>query len=183
MEDNKEKILFYSSNIWSFAEGLFGPLLVVFADWIGGNILDIAWAWATYLIITGLMIMVVGRISDKSLSKEKILLLGLGINTIFTFSYLLVSSPVHLFIVQIGLGIGTALSWPTWDALYSKYQDKDKIGYSWGKVDGAEQILTGIAIIIGGIIVTYISFYLLFILMGSVLFITTIYQAKILKNN
>jgi hypothetical protein len=42
----KERLLLWSSNLWSLGEGMLGPLFAVFAQGIGGNILDITWAWA-----------------------------------------------------------------------------------------------------------------------------------------
>jgi hypothetical protein len=103
------------------------------------------------------------------------------LNTFFTFSYLLVSSSIDLFFVQIGLGLATALATPTWDALYAQYQNRENAGYIWGLAGGREQLITGVALIIGGLIVNYFSFQLLFITMGIVQAIATIYQAQILR--
>ena len=48
------RILLISSSLWYFGEGLFGPLFAVFAEKIGGDLLDITSAWALYLISTGI---------------------------------------------------------------------------------------------------------------------------------
>jgi hypothetical protein len=40
------KVLMTGSLLWYFGDGMLGPLFVVFAERIGGNILEIAWAWA-----------------------------------------------------------------------------------------------------------------------------------------
>src|SRR3989338_201576 len=105
--NDKEKILLYSSNLWSFANGMLGPLLAVFTEKIGGSILDISWAWAIYLIVTGVCVIGIGKLSDHH-SKEKIMIAGYALTTVFTFSYLLVQTPMHLFIVQAGLGFALA---------------------------------------------------------------------------
>jgi len=108
---------------------------------------------------------------------------GYSLNALFTFSYLLVSTPFHLFLVQAGLGIAAALAIPTWEALYdTNYENKKHEGYVWGLAGGQAQIVTGIAIIIGGLIVNYFSFRILFITMGIIQIIATIYQAQILKS-
>ena len=136
MLNKKIKILLYGSNIWMFGEGMLGPLFAIFAERIGGNILEISWAWATYLILTGILIIITGKISDKKINKEKLMIVGYSLNAIFTFSYLLVSLPIHLFFVQAGLGISTALATPTWSALYAKFEDKKHDGYQWGLAYG-----------------------------------------------
>ncbi len=176
------KILLFSSNIWYFGEGMLGPLFAVFAEKVGGNILDISWAWATYLIVTGFLLMIIGKISDKKISKERLLVVGYTLNAIFTFGYLFVSSPLHLIIVQAGLGVAVAFSRPTWEALYAKYSDQKKAGFIWGLAGGQGLLLTGFAMIIGGFIVNYLSFTVLFIIMGLIQLIGAFYQAKILKN-
>lgn len=174
------KTLLYGSNLWSLGEGMMGPILAIFSEKIGGDILDVSWAWSTYLIATGICTMIVGKISDTEVSKEKLLIAGYAINTAFTFSYLLVGSSLDLFVVQAGLGFATALATPTWDALYSEYQDKENSGYIWGLAGGRDQLITGLAIIIGGLIVNYCSFQVLFITMGAIQAIATVYQTRIL---
>lgn len=175
------KILLAASNLWYFGEGMLGPLFAVFAERVGGNILDIAWAWATYLIVTGVLTIVVGKFSDKLFTKEKLLVIGYGLNALFTFSYLLISKPAHLFLVQAGLGVSLALASPTWSSLYSKYEDKKKRGLIWGLASGEANICTGIAIIIGGFIVNFASFSALFITMGCIQLLAFFVEAKILK--
>jgi MFS family permease len=180
MLERKEKIILYSSDLWYFSAGMLGPLFAVFAEKVGGDVLEISWAWATYLIISGVLIIVIGKISDKFNNKEKLLVLGYFLNTIFTFSYLLVSNATHLFIVEAGLGLASALAWPTGDALYAKYENKNSDGYQWGLFTGGEFIVGGLGLIVGGLIVSHFSFTALFIVMGSVQLIATIYQTQIL---
>lgn len=178
--NKKIKSLLYGGNLWNFAEGMFGPLLAVFTERIGGDILDITSAWAVYLLVTGVLTIFIGKLSDKS-DKARIMIFGYALNAFFTFAYLLVDSSLKLFVVQAGLGIATALATPTWNALYAEYEDKKKEGLEWGLASGAANIVTGIAIIIGGIILHYTSFETLFIIMGSIQLLATIYQMQILK--
>ena len=178
--NEKGKILLYGANLWSFADGMFGPLLAVFTGKIGGSILDVSWAWAIYLIITGICVIFIGKYSDKH-SKEKIMVAGYALTAIFTFGYLVIQTPLHLFLIQAGLGFALALCNPTWYALYDKYSPQKTDGLNWGLADGEGKIVTGTAIVIGGYIVNTFSFNTLFIVMGSLQVISTLYLAKILK--
>lgn len=175
------KILLYGGNIWYFGEGMFGPLFAVFTERLGGDILDISWAWATYLIVAGLLYIVVGKITDRYDNKEKVMILGYVLNTLFTFGYLFVSTPWHLFVIQAGLGIAAAMATPTWDALYAKHEDRKHDGFQWGLAGGEAQIITGVAIVVGGYVVIYGSFTALFVTMGIIQTIATLYQARILR--
>jgi len=131
--NREERILLWSSNIWNFADGMFGPLLAIFAARIGGNILDISWAWSIYLIATGVFTIVVGKIADR-LGHEWLMLAGYALTAAFTFAYIAVGTPLGLFLVQAGLGLALALSNPTWSALYDRYSgDGTKDGSVWGQ--------------------------------------------------
>jgi predicted MFS family arabinose efflux permease len=179
--NSKARILLYADNLWYFGEGMLGPLFAVFSQRVGGDILDISIAWASYLIVAGVMIIIFGRISDRAISKEKLVIIGYSLNAALTFCYLLVASSMQLLIVQAGLGVAAALATPTWNALYTKYHDRKNSGYVWGLADGQAQIVTGLAIAVGGIIVSFFSFTLLFLVMGSVQVVAAIYLSRILK--
>lgn len=177
------RILLYGSSIWYLGEGMLGPILGVLTEKIGGNVLDISWIWATYLIATGIFTAFVGRLSDNKFSKEKLLITGYALNALFTFGYLFASSTVHLLFVQIGLGIAAALATPTWDALYAKNNSQTNAGYIWGLAAGQTQLTTGCAMILGGLIIHHFSFNILFIIMGTIQVFATLYQAQILRQH
>ena len=181
------KILLVADNIWLFGEGMFGPLLAVFAQRIGGDILQIAWAWATYLVVQGILAILIGRYFDRlkrESSKELLMLIGFVLNAIFTFGYILVHSTASLLLVEVGLGIAAALATPTWDALYATHTgDSNNKGISWGLEDGLSQISTGLAIVVGGLIVSFYSFNILFGIMGVLQIIATVVQFRILRTS
>ncbi len=176
------RILLFADVVWFFGEGMLGPLFAIFTERIGGDILSITSAWAAYLIVTGVLIVFFGKMSDK-INKRKLVFAGYTLNAIITFCYLLVSNPLQLLLVQIGLGTAAAMATPTWDALYSEFQNKRKEGLTWGLSDGISQLSTGVAIIIGGFIVMYSSFTVLFITMGIIQSISVILIYPILKKN
>jgi MFS family permease len=179
---NTEKILLCASNIWIFADGLLGPLFAIYTEKIGGDIFDITFAYALYLAVTGILVILVGKISDKSEKLQKKLLIGgYFLTAISTLMYLFVSNTFELFIVQIFLGVALAMCNPTWYALYDKYSTKNKEGFLWGLSDGLGKIFTAIAVILGGLIVNYFSFEVLFISMASIQFLAALYLLKIYK--
>ena len=160
---------------------MLGPLFAVFSQRVGGSILDITWAWAAYLAVTGVLTIWVGKIAGKKIAPEKLLIAGYIVNTLFTFAYLLVSAPWHLLLVQIGLGMAAALSVPTWSALYSESGGNHEASYLWSLPSGQYYLVTAAAVILGGLIVTYTSFPMLFLVMGTIQIFATLYQARILR--
>ena len=175
------KTLLYGANLWYLGEGMFGPLFAVFSERIGGSILDITWAWAIYLIVSGIMIMYIGRLSDKKFDKANLMIAGYALNALATLGYLFVTTQAQFFLIQIILGVAAALAIPTWNALYAEYEDKGVEGGEWGLASGEAKILTGIATILGGLIVTQFSFTALFLIMGLIQVVACIYQARILR--
>lgn len=180
--NKKARILLYSSNIWFFGEGLLGPLFAVFSQKIGGNVLDIAWAWAVYLVVSGVFEIGVGKLSDSKIDKTKLMIAGYILNAAATFGYLMVSNQLQFFALQVALGVAAALATPTWQALYAKYADKDHDGYAWGLADGDAKIITGVSAVLGGVIVSTVGFSWLFFIMGLLQTFAALMQAFILKD-
>lgn len=174
-----EKILLYSSDLWYLGEGMLGPLFAIFAQRVGGSIFDLTWAWGAYLVAAGANTILIGKLSDEKLSKSKLMVLGYWLNALFTFAYIFVGGPLSLFLVQVGLGFAAALATPTWQALYAKYQNKNKSGTVWGLFSGESKIISGLAVILGGFVINHLSFVWLFVLMGIVQTLAALYQSKI----
>ena len=181
------RLLLWSSNIWALGEGMLGPLFAVFAQRIGGNILDITWAWAIYLGMTGMLTIVAGNVSDRIwqwCGRERLMVAGYGLNALCTFGYLFVDTTTGLFLVQAGLGMALALSSPTWSALYARYSPgEEQAGKSWGLVAGGQRLTLAVAILLGGYIVNRYSFDALFIAMGTVQVIATLYLLPMLRRS
>lgn len=176
------RLLLAGSYLWYFGEGLLGPLYAVFAQKIGGDILEITGAYAVYLITMGVISVLVGKFSDNH-SKEKIMLAGYALNAVATFGYLFVNAPAMLFLVQGLLGVAAALATPTWDSLFSKYLDKKRAGEEWGLSDGGPHIVMGISLLFGGVVVSYFGFETLFIIMGTMQAIATVVQSFLILHN
>ncbi len=175
------RILLIGANIWYFGEGMMGPLFAVFAEKVGGDILDITWAWSTYLVITGLLYILIGKLLNNKADKMKIkvMIAGYVLNALFTFGYLFVGSPWQLFLVQAGLGVAEAMGTPAWDALYADSLTDEMDTYAWGLSTGQSQIVTGLAFGLGGLITHFISFEALFVTMGAIQLIAALVTTQL----
>ncbi len=182
MLSKTESILLWSSNLMGFGLGMFGPLYAVFALEVGGDVFELSWVYALYLVIMGIGIIVVGKIADKKRDYARLLVAGYALSAIAAFGYIGVDSMNKLLFVQILAALSVALSTSTWYALYDKFSgDGSSDGYVWGLSSGLWFVFQGIAMVTGGWIVSQYSFDMLFAAMGVVLTISTFYQARILK--
>jgi predicted MFS family arabinose efflux permease len=174
------KILLLASSLWFFGEGLFTPLFAIFSEKIGGDLLDITWALSLYMVLTGILYMLFGKLLRKSKHKELVLVIGYLLNTVFTFCYIFIHNNKQLLLLQIGLAISEALSTPIWDALFAKYLDTSDDSLFWGIAGGHSQLVSGIAIAVGGLVIYYFSFDTLFIIMGCIQALATLTQTGLL---
>ncbi|WBV66962.1 MFS transporter [Legionella pneumophila] len=179
MFSKKERTLLFANNLWYLSEGMLGPLFGIFCERFNSSPLDISWVWSLYLISVGIVVIGLGYISDF-IHKEKLLVAGYALQTIFTFCYIFITSKKQLALLQIGLGISGGLSTTTWYALYARYEDKTHEGLTWGLANGLSSIYTGIALLCGGLIIAKTSFDVLFIIMGCIQFLATIYVSKLI---
>ncbi len=167
------KVLLASSYLWYFGEGLLGPLYAVFAQRIGGDILELTGAYALYLITMGVLSIYIGEFTNPG-SRKHLMVMGYGMNAVATFGYLFVDSPPKLFLVQGALGVAAALATPTWNSLFSMHEDKRQMGRGWGLDAGGSNITLGLAAIAGGFIMANFGFTTLFLLMGVVQMASTL---------
>ena len=179
-------ILLISSFFVTLATGLFGPLYAVFVERIGGDLLTAGLAYATFSIAAGVLIFILGKWEDSIKHQEKLLIAGGALSILGFIGYLLIQTPVHLFIVQLIFGVSTAIVTPAFDSLYSKNLTRGKFASQWGVWESMYGIVTGIAAVIGGFIAQNYGFKPLFILMlifSIFSFIMTILLIKKRKQN
>ncbi len=175
-----EKNLLYASNLWYLGEGLFGPLFAVYSEHIGGSILDISWAWAMFMVVTGFATIIVGKIATTERRQKWFAVIGYALNALMTFGYLFVQNPFQLMVVQAILGVAQAMATPTWYALYSQYGTRSS-GESWGQAQGQSSIIMGAAFLVGGSVAAYASFKMLFVMMGIIQVVATVAMFGVLR--
>lgn len=179
MFNKKERTLLFANNLWYLSEGMLGPLFGIFCAKFQSSPLDISWVWALYLISVGIVVIGLGYISDF-IYKEKMLIFGYALQTVFTFCYIFVTTKQQLALLQIGLGISGGLSTTTWYALYARCEDKTHEGLTWGLANGLASIYTGVALLCGGLIIANSSFEMLFTIMGIIQLIATLYVSRLI---
>ncbi|PKL72733.1 hypothetical protein CVV26_00535 [Candidatus Kuenenbacteria bacterium HGW-Kuenenbacteria-1] len=172
------KILLTASLMANFGDNLIGPFYAVFVEKIGGSILDIGFTVTVFSACTGVLMMVVGKMSDK-LNKELITIFGYGMYALGSLLYLTISSPWQLFFLQVIFAIGTACLSAPLTALFAKYIQKGKEGSQWGFESGGAFLAVSVASFIGTLIVNQWGFKILFFSMFIIQISTTIVQMQL----
>ena len=159
------KLLLLLDTFFIVAAGLLGPVYAIYIEQIGGNILDIGYAWAIFSIFAGVLTLVMGKIEEKH-NKRKMAILGYMIKIPCFLAYIFIAHPYQLFIIQMILGIATAIGTPAYDALFSRALNKGKEAFEWGMWEFSYNISNAAAALMGSFIVFYFGFDSLFVLMA-----------------
>ena len=162
------KILLSAAGLFMLAGGLFGPIYAVFVDQIGGDLLTAGGAYGLYSISAGLLIFLISRWEDRVKHQEKLVVVGYILSCMGFLGYLLIKAPIHLFIVQIILGLGEAIVTPAYDSLYSRHLDKGRFASEWGLWESMNYVITAIAAVVGGFLANVFGFKILFVLMSAI---------------
>lgn len=159
------KILLTASLLSGFADNLIGSFYAIFVQKIGGSILDIGYSMTIFSIATGILIMLVGRISDK-INKKFITVLGYLLFALGNFAYLFITHPYQLFALQIVFAIGAACLTAPLTVLFTEFISKKDAGLQWSLGAGGSRITTGLAVLSGTFILKFAGFEVLFITMA-----------------
>lgn len=163
---HKQQKLFLAANsFFALAAGMLGPIYAIYVQKIGGDILAAGTAWALFTIISGVGILLMGRIQDSIAKEKPMIVIGYAIDSMAFLGYYFVSNVWQLFLVQILLGIGTVVKTPAYDSFYTRYLEKGKFASQWAAREASWYIITGIAALAGALLAKFYDFKVLFLAM------------------
>lgn len=169
------RILLATNSLILIAGAMLGPIYAVFVQRIGGDLLDASYAFGVYYLAAGITTFISGKYADKLKENELIVVWGYVIMALGFFGYIFVSSVWALLIVQVVIGMGEAIYSPAFDALYSKHLDGRKSGRAWGTWESINYFTTALGAVVGGVLVTYFGFNVMFVVMGLISFFSALY--------
>lgn len=179
----KLKLLLFASVFGNFSSGLLGPIYALFVQSIGGNVIVASTSFAIYTVAFALLTTFMGKLEDSRFNKEKMVFLGYIILTVGNLLFLFIQRSLHLYLVQVLMGIGVAIVSPAWEALYSLALDKGKESSEWAYWNTGIGISVAIAAIVGGFLVKYYGFKILFVIMAVFHLVSTIVSFSLLKEH
>ncbi|MCX6752967.1 MAG: MFS transporter [Candidatus Nomurabacteria bacterium] len=177
--NTKYKILILAGFFCNFAENLIGPFYSIFVQKIGGDILTIGYSTVIYMIATGILIIAIGKLSDKW-NKEWITIFGYTLFALNALGYIFISHPWQLFILQIISALGTACLTSPLTVLMAHNVNKNKEGLEWALSGGGNKIIIGLAVLAGTYLVKYLGFTTLFITIFTIDSIAVLIQLQLI---
>lgn len=163
---NGLKILIGADAFGNLALGMIGPIYALFVQNIGGDILDIGWAYFVFTFTSGLVLYLISHWENRIIHKERLVVIGYLINALGCILYFFATTQAMLLVVQIVLGIGVAIVSPAFDAVYSHFVNSKKEASDWGAWEAMGYFVAAIGAVVGSMIVKFFGFKILFIAMS-----------------
>lgn len=166
------------------AFGLVGPIFAVFItnQIVGATVATVGFATTINLVTRALLQMPIARYIDRHKGEKDdffLMVLGSTIISVVPFVYLFIKTPAHLFLAQVFLGVGGALSAPGWYAIFTKHIDKSKESTEWSLENVGVALAAAGTAALGGILAQSFGFQNLFLIVGILSFIGLIVQISL----
>lgn len=161
----QNKLFLVMFSFISIAIGMFGPIYAIYVEEIGGDILAAGTSWAIFMIVSGIGIMIMGKIQDKMKREKPIIIFGSVLTSLAYLGYFFVSNVAQLFLVQALLGLSTVIKTPAYDSFYTRYLEQGKFASQWAAWESLWYISAGFAAIMGAFLAKIFSFKALFLAM------------------
>ncbi len=154
-----------------FIVGGFALIAPIFAIYITGSIEGadlrvLGIAEAIYLFTRSFFQIPAASLIDRIQGDKDnfwAIIVGVSLYAVVSLSYLIVSSPLQLYLVQFLYGLGAAIAVPAWMSVFMKNVDSQHEGLEWGVYDTSVGLGSAAAAFFGGVISDKFGFAPVFI--------------------
>jgi len=102
------------------------------------------------------------------------MIIGYIIIAAVPIGYLFAYAPWHIYLFQVIYAAGMAMALPSWLAIFTRHIDKGKEAFEWGMESSSVGTGAGIAGGLGGILVAFLGFKIIFIFISGLTIISAI---------
>jgi len=149
------RFLIVSDVVLVGAAGLLGPIFALFVEdfIVGGNVAVAGIAAGLYLFSRSILQIPIAHLMDRVRGEKDdfwYLLTFSVLMAVIPLLYLVIHTPLQLYIVQLVLGFFTAFTYPAFMAIFTRHIDKNKEGTEWGIYFTLTDVTSAILAIVGG---------------------------------
>lgn len=150
----------------------------------GGSLEVVGFATGIHVFIRAILSLPVARYLDKKkgdLDEYYTLIFGSALLAISPLFYLIVSTPMELYFIQIVYGIGYAMAFPSWMSLFTRHAEKEREGSQWAVYSFVTSVGMAIASALSGFVATKFGFQAIFWMIFAITIFGTASLAIIYK--
>lgn len=174
------RFLIISDTIIVGAAGLLGPIFALFVEdfIVDGNAAVAGVAAGVYLFSRSILQIPIAHLMDRIRGEKDDFWFMFTFSILFSIVpifYLVIHTPLQLYVVQFVLGFFTAFTYPAFMAIFTRHIDKGREGTEWGVYFTLTDITSAALAIVGGYVAVSAGFPVLVIavvlisLLGSLL--------------
>lgn len=165
------QFLTYSDILMMSGWGLVLPIISVFfsGQIAGGDVKFAGLASTVYFIVKSVVQIPVARMVDKHKGEKDdfwVMVAGSLLISLSAFLYMFATTKAHVYGIQVLYGIGGALSYPTWLAIFTRHVDKNKEGLEWSLYYTSVDVGSALTAGLGGLLAASFGYQFLFWLVG-----------------
>ncbi len=151
--------------------GMMSPVFSVFIvqQIPGATLVTVGIAAATYWITRSVIQLPLASFLDRTDGEKDdfyALIVGLIIASLSAFAFVLVQTAGGVYIVEALHAAGLALYAVSWQSIFSRHLDKDRVSFDWALDSTAIGIATGVSGLVGGIVASWLGFSAVFVSVG-----------------
>lgn len=150
----------------TFIGAIFTPFYITYIQSLNGSFIFAGSSLALFSISTGVLIYFLGKSESHYTNKRNLIAIGYAIRGSAFILIGISSSHTELIIVLVLLSIGSAMSLPAFDALYTRHLNTPDSSIQWADLQAVAYIVTGIAAFVGALLIQYFGFREIFISLG-----------------
>lgn len=153
------RFLIISDTIIIGAAGLLGPIFALFIeDFIQGGNAAVAGLSASIFLFTKSVFQVpIAHFIDRVRGEKDdfwLMFICTILTSVIPLLYLVIHTPLQIYLVQFILGLFTAFTFPTYMAIFTRHIDKEKEGTEWGVYFTLTDLTSAALAAIGGYLAT-----------------------------
>jgi MFS family permease len=158
------KFLIISDIVLVGARGLLSPIFAIFAteNITAATAETIGIATTIYLVAKSLFQVPAAALMDKIKGERDdflMLVLGSLVSSLLPLLYLVMRTPLELYIIQFLVGVTFAFMFPSYMAIFTRHIDRDKEGMEWGAYFTLVDLGSALAAAIGGAVAVSLGFH------------------------
>lgn len=181
------QFLTYSDILMLGGWGLVNPILAIFVSGqiVGGDVAIAGLALTTYFLTKSILQIPIARYVDVTKGEWDdflVMVIGSLLATATAFLFIFARYPWHVYMIQILHGLGSALSYPAWMAIFTRHVDKSQEGLEWSLYFTATDVSSALTAGLGGFMAAKFGFENLFLIVGLISLIGTLFLTGIAGN-
>lgn len=154
---------------WGFLGPVFALFVVNSGQIAGATVVTVGIATALYWVIKSIIQVPIANFLDKTDGEKDdfyALFFGLLIIGVAAFLYLAATKTWHIYTIHVIQAIGYSLYVPAWSGLFTRHLEKERSSLGWTLDNTIVGLSSGIAGLLGSIMVEYFGFQFIFIVVG-----------------